>query len=132
MKRITPAVSEGHALLVATLISAIGASICCVGPIVLLALGVGGVWIGSLTALEPYRPVFIGLTLLCLGFGFYRLYWAKPNFSSASGCANCHGLRRQRLGFWIVTALALGLIGISWLTPLFCALECRIPPSVGS
>jgi mercuric ion transport protein len=51
----------------------IGASVCCVGPLVLLALGISGTWIGVLTALEPYRPFFIGLTLLFLGLAFRKL-----------------------------------------------------------
>lgn len=39
-------------------LAAILASTCCLGPLVLVALGVSGAWIGNLTALEPYRPVF--------------------------------------------------------------------------
>jgi mercuric ion transport protein len=39
--------------LIAASLAAVGASICCVGPFVLLMLGVGGAWIGNLTALEP-------------------------------------------------------------------------------
>ena len=85
----------------------------------LLALGVSGAWIGSLTALEPYRPIFIGSTLLFLGFAFYRLYLARPVCSPESVCANPRVLKRQRLGFWIVTVLALGLIAIPWIAPLF-------------
>ena len=59
--------------LVAGSLAAIGASVCCVGPLVLLALGIGGAWIGNLTALQPYRPLFIGLTLLFLGLAFRKL-----------------------------------------------------------
>lgn len=36
--------------------AAIGAGLCCVGPFLLLTLGIGGAWIGNLTLLEPYRP----------------------------------------------------------------------------
>ncbi len=53
--------------LVAGSLTAIGASVCCVGPLVLLALGISGAWITNLAALEPYRPIFIGLTLFFLG-----------------------------------------------------------------
>lgn len=59
--------------LVAGILAAIGASVCCVGPLLLLALGIGGAWIGNLTALEPYRPIFLGLTLLFLGLAFHEL-----------------------------------------------------------
>jgi len=110
---------RGNGLLVAGILSAIGASICCVGPLVLLALGVSGAWIGSLTALEPYRPIFVGLTLLFLGFAFYRLYLVRPACSPAAACANPQTLKRQRLAFWIATALVLGLIAVPWFAPLF-------------
>jgi len=110
---------NGIGFLVAGILSAIGASICCVGPLVLLALGVSGAWIGSLTALEPYRPIFIGLTLLFLGFAFYRLHLVRPACSPESACANPRTLKRQRLGFWIVALLVLGLIAVPWFAPLF-------------
>lgn len=64
----------GKGSLVASSLTAIGASVCCVGPLVLLALGVGGTWVGALTMMEPLRPLFIGLTLLFLGLAFRKLY----------------------------------------------------------
>src|SRR6516165_58560 len=109
---------SGNGLLVAGIFAAIGASACCVGPLVLLALGISGAWISSLTALEPYRPIFIGLTLLFLGFAFYRLFLVRPACSPESGCANPRTLKRQRLVFWIVTVLVLGLVAVPWLAPL--------------
>jgi mercuric ion transport protein len=110
---------SANGFLITGILSAIGASICCVGPLVLLALGVSGAWIGSLTVLEPYRPIFIGLSLLFLGFAFYRLYFARPVCSPESGCTNPGSLKRQRLGFWIVTVLVLALIAVPWVAPLF-------------
>jgi mercuric ion transport protein len=108
--------------LAAGILAAIGASICCVGPLVLLALGVSGAWIGSLTALEPYRPFFIGLTLLFLAFAFHRLYFARRVCTPESACANPRTLKRQRLAFWIVTVLVFGLIAVPWVAPLFYSL----------
>ena len=67
--------------LIGAVVSAIAASICCVGPLVLLALGVSGAWIGNLTALEPYRQIFMVAALGFLGFAFYRVY-RKPRSGS--------------------------------------------------
>ena len=50
-------------------LAAILASACCLGPLVLIALGFSGAWIGNLTVLEPYRPIFIGVALVALFFG---------------------------------------------------------------
>ena len=35
-------------------LAAILASTCCLGPLVLVALGFSGAWIGNLTVLEPF------------------------------------------------------------------------------
>ena len=60
--------------MVAAALAAIGASLCCVAPLVLLALGVGGSWISNLTALEPYRWIFVTITLGFLFLTFRKLY----------------------------------------------------------
>ncbi len=55
-------------------LGALAASSCCIVPLVLFTLGVGGAWIGNLTALAPYQPLFAALTLGFLGAGFYLVY----------------------------------------------------------
>ena len=63
---------SGNWRLGAAVVATVAASACCLGPLVLLGLGISGAWISRLTALEPYRPLFIGLTLVFLGYAFYR------------------------------------------------------------
>lgn len=105
--------------LVASVLSSIGASACCVGPLLLLALGIGGAWVGNLTAMEPYRPVASGLTLLFLGLAFRQLYLVPQACAAGAGCAAPHVIRRQRLVFWSVAVLLLVLLAVPWLAPLF-------------
>lgn len=109
----------GNGSLIASVLAAIGASVCCVGPLVLLALGIGGTWVGSLTAMEPYRPIFIGLTLLFLGLAFRRLYLVPQVCMPGTPCADPRTHQRQRLTFWIVAVPLLGLLAVPWLGPLF-------------
>ena len=113
------AVMNAKESLVAGILAAIGASVCCVGPLVLLALGFGGAWIGNLTALEPYRPIFIGLTLLFLGFAFRNLYLMPQVCEPGTVCADPLTARRQRIIFWIVSLLLLSLLAVPLLAPLF-------------
>jgi mercuric ion transport protein len=55
-------------------LAAILASTCCLGPLVLVALGLSGAWIGNLTRLEPYRPLFIAAALVALFFAGRRIF----------------------------------------------------------
>ncbi|MGH8353596.1 MAG: mercuric transporter MerT family protein [Pseudomonas sp.] len=109
----------GKGSLFASVLAAIGASVCCVGPLVLLALGIGGTWVGRLTAMEPYRPIFIGLTLLFLGLAFRQLYWLPQSCAPGTACADPRRIQRQRLVFWVVAVLLLGLLAVPWFAPLF-------------
>jgi hypothetical protein len=54
------------------ILAAIGAASCCVISSLLFALGVSGAWIGDLTALEPYQPIFAALSLAFIGWGVWR------------------------------------------------------------
>lgn len=109
----------GKSSLIASTAAAIGASVCCVGPLVLLALGVGGSWLGHLTAMEPYRPFFVGLTLIFLSLAFRQLYLVPPVCAPGTRCADPNAIKRQRRIFWIVGVLLLGLLAAPRLAPLF-------------
>lgn len=119
LKNIGMGQLAGRSSLIAGVLAAIGASVCCVGPLVLLVLGIGGSWVGSLTAMEPYRPFFIGLTLLFLGLAFRRLYLLPQVCMPGTPCADPRIRQRQRLTFWIVAVLLLGLLAVPRLAPLF-------------
>ncbi|QFZ84775.1 mercury transporter MerT [Variovorax paradoxus] len=105
--------------LFAGVLAAIGASVCCVGPLVLLMLGIGGAWVANLTALEPLRPWLIGATLLFLSLAFRRLYLQPQVCEPGATCAKPIVLRRQRWTFWIVALALLALLSVPWLAPYF-------------
>ncbi len=104
--------------IVAGALAAIGASVCCAGPLVLLMLGVSGAWISHLTAFEPFRPYFIGLTLLFLFLAFRKLYLVKRACATGDACADDKVLNHQRLIFWLVAFSLLLLISFPCYAPL--------------
>lgn len=85
----------------------------------LLSLGIGGAWIGNLTALEPYRPFFIGLTLLFLALAFRKLYLVPQVCAPGAPCADPRNVKRQRILFWLVASMLLALLMAPWLIPMF-------------
>jgi mercuric ion transport protein len=105
--------------LLAGALAAIAASVCCVGPLVLLVLGVGGAWVANLTALEPYRPVLVAVALVFLGLAFRRLYLVPAACAPGEGCAVPAGRKRQRRLFWLVALPVLALLGFPWYASIF-------------
>src|SRR3546814_18074567 len=65
---------SGRGVLFAGGLAAILASACCLGPLILVTLGFSGAWIGNLTVLEPYRPLFIGAALIAMFFAHRPIF----------------------------------------------------------
>jgi len=105
--------------LVAGMVAALLASACCVGPLLLVMLGIGGAWAANLTVLEPLRPIFVGFTLVFLGIAFYRLYLTPTVCAPGQACAGPLDHRRQRVMFWLVTIPLLALLAFPWYAPIF-------------
>ena len=91
-------------------LTAIGASACCIGPLLLLSLGIGGAWISNLTAMEPYSPYFTAVTLLILVAVFRQLYLIPQECEEGAICANPQVLKRQRIIFWIVSVMLIAMV----------------------
>ena len=98
--------------------AAIVGSLCYVAPLVLLTLGISGAWISQLTALEPYRTIFIGVMLVFLGLAFRQLYIVPARCALGEACANPRLQRRQRQVFWVVVVGLAALIAFPWYVPL--------------
>ncbi|BAO44899.1 mercuric transporter MerT family protein [Thiolapillus brandeum] len=118
MEDATPT-TNNKATLLGAVLGAIGASLCCVAPLVLVSLGIGGAWISYLTALEPYRPIFIGITLLFLGLAFRKLYLVPQKCAPGDVCALPATRRNQRIIFWIATVSLLALLAFPYYGQVF-------------
>lgn len=110
---------KGRGALAAGGLAAILASTCCLGPLVLVALGVSGAWIGNLTLLEPWRPVFIGVALVALFFAGRRIFRPVAACRPGEVCAIPQVRAAYKLIFWIVVALVLIALGFPYVLPLF-------------
>lgn len=101
------------------LIGALLASTCCIAPLVLVMLGVGGAWVGNLTALAPYQWLFLLFAVGCLGAGFWRVYF-KPRgeCDEESFCAKPRSDFLVKSVLWVGTLLVITAVAVNLLTPL--------------
>jgi mercuric ion transport protein len=115
----TPTEVGGRGALLTGGLAAILASTCCIGPLVLISLGVSGAWISSLTLLEPYRPIFIGAALIALFFAWRRIW--RPVAACAPGevCALPQINRSYKVLFGIVVGLVIIALGFPLIAPWF-------------
>lgn len=103
-----------------SVVGAILASSCCILPLVLVTLGVTGVWIGSLSAFQTYQPLFIAATLVFLGFGFRQVYGrAKSACAEGEYCRTPVGDKIVKTALWAATALVALAATVDYWAPLF-------------
>jgi len=111
--------AAGDGALLAGGLAAILASACCLGPLALLALGVSGAWIGNLTALESYRPVFIVVAAAALVVAGRRIWRPQTVCAPGEVCAVPQVRRVQKLLFGVVVALVLIALAFPYVAPWF-------------
>ena len=105
------------ASIAAGLVSALGASVCCVLPLALVSVGLGGAWVAQLRALERFAPIFMGIAVAAFAYAFYRLYLKPAPCAAETTCAAPPARRRHRIAFWATLVTAKLLI----LFPIFYA-----------
>mgnify|MGYP000368521480 CR=1 FL=1 len=101
-------------------IGAVLASTCCLGPFVLLLLGVSGAWISHLTALAPYQPFFLVASLGFLAAGFWKVYGnTTGSCQEGSSCGTSPGDTLVKAALWTATLIIGAAIGVETVGPLF-------------
>src|SRR5579884_1256461 len=98
-----------------SIIAAILASACCLGPLVLVALGLSA---AAASWFAPLRPYFLAVSIVLLVVAFYLAYRRPRSAGSDAACCELPGsVRRTRLGLWIAAAV----VALFALFPLYGA-----------
>jgi copper chaperone CopZ len=85
-----------------SVLAAITASLCCIGPLVAVALGAGGLTASAVS--EKWRPVFLGITLALLALAWYLTYHKpKAACEPGSACAAKPAAKWNKVVLWIAT-----------------------------
>jgi len=116
---------RGLAASAGAVVAALLASLCCVGPVLFVTLGIGA---GLASRFEPFRPFFIVLTLGLLALGYHTVYGRKPVTSSADAPPSCgpdgachvpRNRSRDKTLLWVAIALAALLLTFPQWSRLF-------------
>jgi len=96
------------------------ASACCIGPLVLVSIGLGGVSAGIAAAFTPLRPVFIVIALAALAYAGWKIYRRPAEVCEpGAACAIPQSSRTYKAVFWIVAAIVLLLLTFPYYIALF-------------
>lgn len=82
----------------------LAASLCCIGPLLSVGLGLGGFAASAWFAQR--RPGFLAVTVVLLGFAWYLAYRGSKADCTDASCARSSG-KVARGGLWLGTLVAL-------------------------
>ena len=110
---------DGRGALATGGVAALLGTACCLAPLVLVSVGLGGAWLSNLRALQPYQPIFIGIAVVALIFAYMRIFRPAAECRSGEVCALPGTRRAYTVIFWIVAALVVVALGFPYAAPLF-------------
>lgn len=110
-----------------SVLAAITASLCCIGPLVAVALGAGGFAASAL--FEKWRPVFLGVTFALLALAWYLTY-RKPKAACVEGsvCATQPVSRCNKMVLWFATGVVLLMAAFPSLSSAILRATHTSPP----
>jgi len=88
--------------LIAAILAGGLASACCLGPLIVVMLGLGSASV--FIAMEPYRPMFAVLTFILIGWAGWK-HWLVRKSCAADACTTKTSMR-----FWMFGGVAILLL----------------------
>lgn len=104
---------------VGSIVAAVAASACCLGPVALSLVGAGALGAAAVR-LEPLRPMFLAFTGVLLAAGFFVTY-RRPSAEACGPGGSCSpgSNRKAKIVLWVATGIVILLVTfpyyIGWL-----------------
>jgi mercuric ion transport protein len=100
------------------IIGALAASSCCILPVILFSLGIGGAWVGNVTQLAPYQPYFIAATLAFIGSGYWLAHRSsKVACANGEACARPLSNRLVKIALIAASVIVIAAWAFDYLAP---------------
>ncbi len=100
------------------LLTAISASLCCITPVLALLAGTSGL-ASTFSWLDPFRPYFIGLTVLVLGFAWYQKLKPKKEIDCDCETDKKPKFIQSKKFLAIVTGFAIVMLAFPYYANIF-------------
>lgn len=94
-------------------VAAIVSSLCCILPVLSVALGIGAFGVASV--FETLRPYFLVAAFAALGFAFYKIYFRREECAEGEVCATKPIGRINQIFLWVAT---IGIVAFAFF-PLY-------------
>ena len=91
-----------------SVLSALFASLCCIGPVVFALAGAGS--LGFAAAFEPYRSYLLIVTFLFLGAAFYFTYRKREVTCEDGTCKVESASNLNKVLLWVAAIIAIVFI----------------------
>ncbi len=118
-----------------SIVAAITASLCCIGPLVAVTLGAGG--FAASAVFEKWRSVFLGVTFALLALAWYLTYRKpKENCEEGAVCAAKPVAKWNKVVLWFATAFVVAATAFPSLSSAVLSAgqsgsdACCAPPAV--
>ena len=109
---------ENKSLTIVSVVAAGLASLCCIGPLVVVGVGLGA--FGAAAFFDSLRPYLLVVTVAFLGAAFYLRYRKTPAEDCADGsCLVVPPQRSQKVLLWLATAIVLPLAAFPYYSGVF-------------
>lgn len=95
---------------VGSVVTAVVASICCIGPALLALAGAGTA--GIFGTLDVYRPYFIGLAAVLLAAAFYFTYRKREVVCEDGSCRKIAAGKWDKISVWFAAVVTVAVIAI--------------------
>lgn len=115
-----------------SVLAAIAASACCIGPALLAVVGAGT--IGIFGTLESYRPYFIGITVLLVGLAFYLTYRRREVKCEDGSCKTVTAGKWDKASVWFAAIVSAVIIVVPYVdgTANARAVSSKSPATAGA